>query len=401
MSRAERLFSRLFRAGSADRNRLEDFLTEIVADLLDRLPHHEQIEFCRNFLLPTLDSPSKREWFARAQRSERFIWATQVLIPVPGAGHYKRPDIVLYGADSTASEPLMVIECKVGARFTTGTIFDDDGAEPTSLGQLSLYDRWLSTASGPASSLVLLTHLASPPSDFLTTRGTYQVKLRSVRRWSELYDWLTKHKGVERWDQRARVLVDSLIDFLRENELMTEAPTLSDLAAARLYLCGGSHNRLAEAMDAARQAVLARFSRLKLKGFPNNPPRFYSTTASGWLFDLCQPGAGPSVGWGIFFVREDSEEWHDYEPPVSVFEGVYVNIDFPSAVARPKDEAYECWHFPTWKHERGQGFEVYRVAPIADMKGDFSVSFSNWVADRFEEALRLISATDGKSAAKR
>ena len=47
----ESLFYRLFHAGSVERDRLEDFLTAIIADLLGRLPRIEQLLFCKDFLL--------------------------------------------------------------------------------------------------------------------------------------------------------------------------------------------------------------------------------------------------------------------------------------------------------------------------------------------------------------
>jgi hypothetical protein len=107
---------------------------------------------------------------------------------------------------------------------------------------------------------------------------------------------------------------------------------------------------------------------------------------SGWLSDWCQIGSGPYIGWGIFFVREDSDEWSEYEPPISVFEGAYVNIDFPSPVEPPKEGGFEHWHFPTWKHEKGEDFEVYNLVSLNDLEGDFTTAFSTWVADHFDEA---------------
>jgi hypothetical protein len=150
------LFSKLFHAGSSERNRREDFLTEIFADLLGRLPHSEQLSFCTEFLLPKQDDADKRDWIARAEKSDQFSWRTQARVIVVGADHPKRPDIVLYDDNG---RPLMVIECKISAGFTDGTLVTDGGDRRTSLDQLGWYDKWLHAASEGTAALVLLTHL--------------------------------------------------------------------------------------------------------------------------------------------------------------------------------------------------------------------------------------------------
>jgi hypothetical protein len=372
----ESLFSKLFRAGSSERDRLEDYLTELFADLLGRLPHAEQLAFCEEFLLPKEHTPDKQMWITRAKNCQELIWKTQVRAVVPGSDHPKRPDIALFDEKG----PILVVECKIGARFTVGDSRDDIGDRRMTVDQLVFYDKWLIAESGRNTALILLTHLVGPPIGFLSPEGTYKTSLRSVRRWADVYNWLIKS------------------GFLEEQELMSENPSLSDFAAARLYLCGGSYGRTVEALTIARKEVYSRFSKLDLRGFPNQPPRLESWPTSGWISDWCQPANSPSVGWGIYFVREDSDEWNEYEPLVAVFEGAYVNVEFSNPVQRPKTRGFEHWHFPTWKHEKGEPFEVYIVVPLSELAGDFSTSFSTWVSDQFDNALKLIAAVTGKES---
>ncbi len=145
-------------------------------------------------------------------------------------------------------------------------------------------------------------------------------------------------------------------------------------------------------MALARQAIQARYSKLKFAGFPKNPPRLSSFPDNGWVYDFCQVGSEPVIGWGVFFIKEDADWIEKYEPVVSIFEGVYVAIEFPSPVSRPKPETFAEWHLPA-QHEAGEEFEALKLCSFETVKGDFATNFPAWVADQFGEARQLISAT--------
>jgi hypothetical protein len=379
------LFTKIFWAKSVERTKLEDFLTELLADLLRRLPHSKQIEFCRDFLLRGKESAGKEEWLTVASNC-KLSWETQVRVMITGAEHQKRPDIVLYGDD----DPLMVIENKIGSNYTEGVITSGNG-RTIKLGQLLLYDKWLRACSTRGRALVLLTHLVDPPPGFLDPTGKYTTQLRSVIRWADLYKWL-KERGSALWPSQHQVLIEAFKSFLAENELMTESPTLTDLAATRLFLCGGSYNRITEAMTLARQAILTTYPKLKFNGWPTKPPTLSSSSEAGWLFDYCRVGKEPFISWGIFFISEDADWIDQYDPKISTFEGVYINVEFLSAVSRPEPGSFAGWHFPT-EHERGQIFEAYKLCSFETVKGDFTTNFPTWVSDQFGEARQLISAT--------
>jgi hypothetical protein len=387
----DELYFRLFHASSSERDRLEDFLVEIVGDLLNRLPKKEQLSFCDSFLLRDCPLSQKRRWLTRADECDNLQWKTQVLIAVSGANHLKRPDIVLYGDD----KPLMIVECKIGAGFTGGKLMGDGGGRPSWVDQLTFYDHWLaSMRPAEKAALVLLTHLCKPPSQFLSDGGAYRTALRSVRSWADLYKWLTKEKGAMHWSTiapRAAVLIDSFIHLMKEKQLMNDSPTPNDFAAARLYLCGGAHNRMVEAMAEARKLVQNRFS--NLKGFPNKPPDAYSEPADGSLMDWCELSNGPAIVWGIYFTREDSDFWIDLDPPVKFREGVFLEIEFKRIVLRPKSK-FSSWHFPqeVLKNPRADNaFYVSKTAPFSEFGDEFTSGFSAWVADSFDEAKYLIA----------
>jgi hypothetical protein len=222
-------YSRLFHAGSIHRDRLEDFLTEALADLLNRLPAAEVRRFCTNFLFQDAGIQLKKSWIAAYCDVQAFICETQEWI-----SSEKRPDIILYQENSrdkktATAEPferrrsLLIIECKIGAPFTEN--------------QLHHYDDWISQKGDRCQGLVLLTHLTNAPSDFLDRKSEYKSPARAVRRWSELYQWLDREANWSECAPEAHFLKGELLAFMKEKALMTEEPTLQDLAAARLLSC--------------------------------------------------------------------------------------------------------------------------------------------------------------------
>jgi len=175
---------------------------------------------------------------------------------------------------------------------------------------------------------------------------------------------------------------------------MTDSPIQSDFAAARLYLCGGSHNRMIESMREARKLLQNRFS--KLKEFPNKPPEMYSEPSHGTLLDWCRLDKGPTIAWGIYFNREGSDYWAGLDPPVRFREGVFLEIEFKRVVQRPLRNGFGDWHFPVDRVlQRNEIFGVSKMAALSDFGEDFGPEFSTWVADSFAEGQALISAVEG------
>jgi len=307
---------------------------------------------------------------------------------VAGAEHAKRPDIMVFDGD----EPIMIIECKVGAGFTEGAFVENGSSAAHKVDQLRFYDKWLAARTTRPVALVLLTHLVDAPIDFLVDRGKYQSALRSVKRWSQLYRWLTTEDRQTWWKDVDRALVDETIQFLKEKELMSENPTLNDFAAARLYLGGGAYARIADALRITRRSIESRFAKSLLSGFPNKPPVIKSLETEGWISDWCRAGKNPVIGWGFYFCQESSECWSEYSPPVALLQGAYVVIEFEVTSQRPKGQEFSRWHFPTWKYEDADEFGVYVVEPLTSFTGEFSPAYSSWVADQFHDALKLIDA---------
>src|ERR1700739_3888574 len=88
------LYGRLFHATSAHRDRLEDFLTEALGDLLNRLSKQQLRNFCSEILLDGTDPGLKDRWLKAFDRSSNVTWDTQEWISIDGVE--KRPDLILY-----------------------------------------------------------------------------------------------------------------------------------------------------------------------------------------------------------------------------------------------------------------------------------------------------------------
>lgn len=207
------LYGRLFRYRTREnRAPLEDYLTEALADLLERTPAHEQAEL----LGSVLGSP---EVWLRALADHRHAWRTQVAC---GGGF---ADLVLE-LDGRAA---VIIENKLHSGVRS---HGDSG------NQLTSYGSWLARTRNDAlpSGLILLTHATEPPADMMIA-PEYGVEARAVLRWSGLARWLRRQTGIGDgtvW----RSLAGDLHAFLEERAMTNDTITGSDVAAARLFLPG-------------------------------------------------------------------------------------------------------------------------------------------------------------------
>ena len=276
----------------------------------------------------------------------------------------------------------MVIECKIGSSFTECHMPSPNG-RIVKVDQLAAYDKWLQAETQTTKALVLITHIVDPPSDFLSVKSQYKTTLRSVRRWAELYRWLSEY-GDAFWGSNNQVLVADLRSFLVENELMTESPTLTDFAATRLFLCGGAHNRMTEAFSVVRQALIEKHDHIPSK----IKQEWVSSTDEGWLYDYYDVGDGCIISWGFFFFKEDLDWIKQYEPSVSIFEGIFIYIERASPVKRPRAKSFGSWHFPL-QVDNDDNFAAFNLSPFRTDSGDSSLRFANWVVDRFGGALQL------------
>ena len=223
------LYGRLFTYRERRHRRpLEDFLTEALCDILNRLPLAEMAEFVADLFLPAAAREIWRQQFGEANDLR---WETQESIGSDG-----RPDLIL----RCDGHPLIVVENKIGAGI--GQRQAATGGDKDTRDQLMAYGQWLKgqcAARDWPGAIVLLTHFTSPPDRFGADETAFGVEWQHVCRWPAVWRWLassasrvTDNCAVATW----QALAAELVQFLREKDMTSETMTLYDLAAAEMYI---------------------------------------------------------------------------------------------------------------------------------------------------------------------
>lgn len=229
-------YQRLFKYRERpDRTPLEDFLTEALADLLNRLPDQLQRRFAERLLSNSADAIAAltKAWPIGA----RATWITQLLID---GGQII--DLLL----EVEGRPLIVVESKIAAGFQLHNRGDADSGNEGRRHQLSTYGEWISRKSTDdwGGGLVLLTHWTPPPADYQTAQSIYRCLHRTTVRWSGIANWLRMvlaSAGDLRTDWIS--LGWELLHFLREYNMESEVATQLDLAALQVYVSSADRVR--------------------------------------------------------------------------------------------------------------------------------------------------------------
>ena len=222
------LYGRLFTYRAREkRNPLEDFLSEALADLLNRLPFDFAIVVVTRLIgQAELPAALERIWTANTLVE----WKTQETLP-----NRKIVDVVLY----LSGIPVLVIENKVSAGFQQHAHSSDESEAATSVHQLETYCRWIGEQAldGWKGAVVLLTHSTPAPDGFLENQTLFSCEHRSVVRWSDLTRLIARLAAEQTDDQtRWTLFAYELISFLKERNMSEELMTSNDLAALNVFL---------------------------------------------------------------------------------------------------------------------------------------------------------------------
>ena len=226
------LYQRLFTYRERpNRSPSEDFLTEALGDLLDRLPAPTARELVLRMIGGSADAAETllRIW----GDGDVARWTTQRTIP---GG---RLDLLL----EIAGTPAVVVEVKLAAGFQSHAI---EGPQDEARHQLRTYGDWLRGQADPewGGALVLLTHWTAPPDDFLRHPERYGAQRTGVFRWSDLHRWLVKQVRAT-WpnDSGWTTLAAEFTAFLKEKGMDSELATNADVAALQIYLSSADRIR--------------------------------------------------------------------------------------------------------------------------------------------------------------
>lgn len=262
------LYQRLFQYRErASRSPREDFLSEALVDLLNRLPQPEMLSFVTEILLARSASGAKA-WtrYVASRPLLQLKWHTQKSIHV--GGRWLRADIVLQDEDNMV---LLLVENKISAGFqhhSSASQHDEQGTVGVDH-QLELYGRWLSNhcqSSGWQGALVLLTYQTPAPALFGSGAERFGAEIQSICRWSEVRWWLRKTAGHNPSANNMQApavwvaLAAELAALLESWDMSTESMTQFDISTAELFAQSNDRieqsfeqiaNRLSPTLDAA------------------------------------------------------------------------------------------------------------------------------------------------------
>ena len=227
------LYQRLFTYRERQhRSPLEDYLTEALADLLNRMPERAVKGLTKSWLGQNREEVGDfdRVWPDGASA----LWTTQR--PIDGNRFL---DLLL----EVDGRPVLIVENKIAAGFQRHTSLDEVKVEQH---QLASYGLWLRREADPTwgGALVLLTHWTPAPDDFLVSAETYGAKHRSVARWAELSRRLgTLARQAEGLTSAWVQLASEFVSFLKELNMDSELAKSQDFAALQVYVASADRVR--------------------------------------------------------------------------------------------------------------------------------------------------------------
>jgi hypothetical protein len=215
---------------------LENFLTEALADIFNRLPTPLQIALIVR-MLPASCSERLRNTCKEGKKIE-----ARTQVPIVALGSVKRPDVIVY----LDGKPLLLFEIKCGAPVGLHGLEVPERDPPMEAekailsfqNQLKTYADWIaSQCTGDWSgAVVLLTHGTPPPEGFEDEGHGDQSVVCVTRKWKDVGEWLAKNLDLNQSETTYCALASDFNDFLEEKGLMTEFMTSRDLAATALFM---------------------------------------------------------------------------------------------------------------------------------------------------------------------
>lgn len=293
------LYSRLLRRQSSDqRSNFENFCTEILCDLLNRLSPADGREFISRV-------------FELKGEAARFDWTTQFSIYVgPNKEFRKCPDLVCL----INGRVHLILEVKISAGFTARSLHSafDTTEDPatvvavpskTWIHQLEDYGQWLNE-NNSSGGLILLTQYSEAPKDFFTNDIGYGVRHRKVVHWQRVCEWFKEYAAKHPTSSSSALLPDFLL-FMREHSMYTEEPSETDIAMMQSVCATGAYHRFVAAVRPIRKELT---NRLEDSGYDWGREASYlgdhkfSVSGSGELLSWDFPKATFKytwIGWGF------------------------------------------------------------------------------------------------------
>ncbi len=365
------LYSRLFKYRESKKiSPLENFLTEGVAHLLDRLSPVKTGEFVRDVLLSGCAGSDelKSNLINSVSVARSLEWATQR--PVVSDGP-RILDLLLL----VDNVPTVIVENKV----------DSDASDQ----QLLAYDKWLFERNR-SGALIFLTHWTEAPQAFLRLSSEYTIPVRSVCRWNSVYKWLNRVQQNDNSGNDASYLKAELSEFLKERNMGFDEPLAIDFAISQNYYLTAD-GKLRNAFLDLRSFVQKTVS--KGTGFSDFNVHDGGHVIWGWCYPD-REGLGPNwfAGWGVLF--PGGEFFSDLlsDPP---------RRELVFCVLGSDKGDLPLWKYPEaqrpsgwlWPNHEQRAPRAIACRPLADFYSDpvgFSQAVKTWLKPRLDETLIVL-----------
>lgn len=405
----ESLYGRLFRYRERPNSApLENFLTEALADLLNRMPRAEAMEAVERLFLQSAESRTAWRAFLAKNLDTEFTWSTQVDLDVGGRPF--RPDLAL----EASGAPVMIVENKITARLAkhrAAIAGGEDGAAHTNdtdsagngRNQLQTYGKGLADLCDSAAewkgALVFLTYACAPPADFADGNvAAYGVPWQSVTHWPAVWRWLNALRALDiRAEERAsvatsapwRTLAVELAEFLEEKCMSAEYMTHFDLAAAHVFVASAERfnatfnaiwQRLKTSIERSRKPIVR-------KARDENESVFSVRSDWGVIWEArgIKDRPGWWTGWGIRFPELGGQLFEGASLPTEAYAFVGISCDDPQLPAldvKHKHLLPKGWTVVSGTNELVAARALHEFSAASDR---MTSELAEWMSQRIEE----------------
>ena len=342
------------------RSPLEDFLSEVLAALINSLPRARSVALVRACFVPRL------LWthFDQIAAEGTTLARTQVT-----TDDRKRLDIVI----EIEGRPVIVIENKLYSQFQMHRHHPSEGApqqagnniaeEARADNQLLTYGRWIARMKGREDwpgVIALLTHATLPPSDFVDHSSSYAA-IPHLMHWRGIHSYLSEtspNDGHLSDDATWFFLLKELKLILEAHQMDSTDMNSRDIAALNIYMSAG--RRFKPAMAEISSDILSRY-----------PGEFTPTGASyeideddsrawGWTYFQ---GRKFYVSYGLYF-SPIIGDFQQVSPPLPEFEHAFISVGAEANELKlPGDGLPSGWHVAR------DGYYVVKPLSLSGMNG--------------------------------
>ena len=390
------IYKRLLKYQESDiRSNLENYLTEVLCDYLNRLSNVDIKSFIRGIVFHQCKNTCIESFFKVHPfdgKKQNIEWKTQYSINVSGTIKY--PDLLGF----INKKPAILVEVKIDAGFTERIHQDVLGNEVITP-QLKDYGNWLNYKN-PDGVLVLLSHLTTPPDDYLETTGNYGVKLRNYIKWQQIYNWLKEQKHNSK-----PCLTNDFINFLRECNMAIESPNSIDLSVLEIFVSGAGetiNNMMKFTREELEKKFIKNMNWGKEKSYLTNDGLYaidYKQKAV-WSWVLLDSKEYSYIGWGICYPNENNAwGWKDFFPNLPkkpfVFIGLFsdkeqVQTNYINSIKlRPEDW---LWNNDIENDEDSDliGIKYRDLNKFVAYDSDITINFYEFVHNGFKDIEKLV-----------